>query len=209
MVFPSTEISLTWRDWQYMCEQGTDEEGNPVDFEKLGESDTCEDTVHLHDAEVAAEQIQTVEGGELIPPGGFDGDDPNKEDEEDDDDRVKDPGALVDEDAAGSAQNTDGALTNTEGTGTADTKDAEENKAPGEVLEVESYDQLTVAQIREQLTLRGLEYPARAVKADLVALLDADDARAEAAERDAAAQNAADAVKESDTADSTDKEADE
>ena len=43
-----------------------------------------------------------------------------------------------------------------------------------EVEEVESWDQLTVAELKAELQAREIPYPSSALKADLVALLEAE-----------------------------------
>lgn len=196
MVNTGSELSLTWKEWDYMTNLSKDEQGNPPDFIKLGESDEMEDVKHPDQAEAPAETGEQTEPTNQDPEqkeptaenpdaenqegGGDDTDESGEVDEdgeeggeesEDDEDPPAEgagEGGPASEDAAGDAGAGD-----EKGPEQEATDGAEGGKENAPVVEVESYEELTVGQLREQLTLRGVDFPPRAVKADLIALLEA------------------------------------
>lgn len=163
-VVPGSEVSITWRDWEYMKSQGG--EDGPADFEKIEETDERTDPVHPegkegdlptvspYQGEVAesVESVIYIPAGSVIdhPEGSVITHPPKEEAEEESED--------LSEELSGSVP-VGSVLVRGEG-----------------VEEVDSYEQLTVAQLREQLELRGREAPSNARKADLVALLEEADA---------------------------------
>jgi hypothetical protein len=167
-VVPGSEVSITWRDWEYMKSQGG--EDGPADFEKIEETDERTDPVHPegkegdlptvspYQGEVAesVESVIYIPAGSVIdhPEGSVITHPPKEEGEE----LSEDLSEEVSEALSGSVVGMRGGREGVE--------------------EVDSYEQLTVAQLREQLELRGKEVPSNARKADLIALMEEADANA-------------------------------
>lgn len=132
-----TEISLRWRDWQYMKQQSGGDE--VPEFELLSEDDESKDTVHPSEQEEALKQAGLKEGLPEVP--------------------VVEVNELTEEEKALAEEAA---------------KLAENKEEP--IKQVDSYEELTVKELKEQLTARGVEFPSGALKADLVALMELDDA---------------------------------
>src|SRR6185503_1603113 len=140
-----TEVSISWRDWQYMEDHNKD--GQPDNFEKLGESDVSEDLVHPDvalDIPVESESIGKEGGDDGVPIRLVEGD------EEDEEELTQEVGGteslkLVEEKEDGETDNSESEQSEEKTDVIAE--DSEEQT-------VDSYDELTVAQLKEQLSLR-------------------------------------------------------
>ena len=161
LITTGQELYLTWKEWDYLVNSNAlDDAGNPPEFEKLGEADRIPTEAPTDDVGDGKDTEGKEEGKEEQEEEEEENDEEESSEEDDDDGDDEDEPAGG---AGGAAMDSDNG------------KDDEKDKTETEAETVDSYEELTVAQLREQLTLRGIEYGPRAIKADLVALLEKDD----------------------------------
>jgi len=125
------------------------------------EWDSIEDDPRFEFVEWTTHNTGVETGDEVLPEAPAKPPVENEEEEESEEDEDDDDSEEEDDESEGEEE---------------ETSDEEE-----EVEEVESYDELTVPDIRAELDSRGLEYTARMNKKALIKILDEDDAKAEAA----------------------------